>query len=239
MSNTTPIKRFEAKMNKKILFSTTFTFLLVSISPLWAAAEIKTDKQKLSYALGIYFSQGVSQQNIEMDIPAFLQAVEDVLNKSDLKLGEADMQQVLTTYQQKIVKERGVIADSNKTSGEKFLSENKQKDGVVTLPSGLQYKIVKQGDGPKPKNDSNIKVHYHGTHIDGKVFDSSYDRGEPISLSLNQVIKGWQEALPLMSVGSKFKIYVPSELAYGDRGAGNSIGPNETLIFDIELLGIN
>ena len=224
-------------MIKLITVLNTLFFMLFSTVVM--SAEIETEQQKLSYALGAYFSQGVSRNDIDLDVPAFMQAVEDILTGSELKISDAEMQRVLSAYQQKIVEERTASASSNKSAGEKFLADNKTKDGVVTLPSGLQYKVIKQGDGPTPEAGSNVKVHYHGTHIDGTVFDSSYERGEPISLSLNQVIKGWQEAVPLMKVGSKYQIYVPSDLAYGERGAGGSIGPNETLIFDIELLAIN
>ena len=225
-------------MKKHIHIIIIASVLSVFATSSWAAAELKTDKQKLSYSLGAYFSQGVSKQNIDLDVPAFLQAVEDVLNHSELKLDQNEMQQVLTAYQQKLIEERNASASTNKAAGEKFLAENKKKDGVVTLDSGLQYKVLKKGDGPKPKSDSKVKVNYEGTHIDGRVFDSSYERGEPITLSLGQVIKGWQEALPLMNVGSKYQFYIPADLAYGDHGAGKSIEPNETLIFDIELLGI-
>jgi FKBP-type peptidyl-prolyl cis-trans isomerase FklB len=225
-------------MKKAFLYCLIALFSM-SIASAWAAAELNTEKQKLSYALGAYFSQGVSQQGLDMDIPAFIQAVEDVLNKAQLKLSDEELQTVLTQYQEKLANERNASANNNKTAGENFLAANKNKEGVVTLPNGLQYKVLKEGSGPKPKSDSEVKVHYHGTHINGEVFDSSYDRGEPISLSLTQVIKGWQEALPLMSVGSKYQFYIPAELAYGERGAGNSIGPNEALVFDIELLGIN
>jgi len=226
-------------MNKKYLVIFAVICLSLSSTQLRAAAEIKSDKQKLSYTLGAYFSQGISKQNNDIDTPAFIQAVEDVLTKSNLKMTDTEMQQVLTAYQQKLVQERTAMADTNKSTGEKFLTENGKQEGIVTLPSGLQYKVIKQGDGPKPKIDSNVTVHYHGTHIDGRVFDSSYDRGQPASLSLSQVIKGWQEAVPLMNVGSKYQVYIPAALAYGQQGAGNSIGPYETLIFDIELLGIN
>lgn len=226
-------------MKKLFQIFTITCFLSLFATLAWADAEITTEKQKLSYALGAYFSQGITNQNIDIDIPAFIQAVQDILSNSELKLTETEIQQVLTAYQQKLVSERTAAANSNKSAGQKFLEENGKKEGVVTLASGLQYKVLKEGSGPKPKSDSNVKVHYHGTHIDGTVFDSSYDRGQPIDLSISEVIKGWQEALPLMSVGSKYQIYIPAELAYGDRGAGNSIGPNETLVFDIELLGIN
>jgi len=224
---------------KKVFLSFLIALFSLSTASAWAAAELNTEKQKLSYALGAYFSQGISQQGVDMDIPAFMQAVEDVLNKAELKLSDEELQAVLTQYQEKLANERNASANNNKAAGENFLAENRKKEGVVTLPNGMQYKVLKEGTGPKPKSDSEVKVHYHGTHINGEVFDSSYDRGEPISLSLAQVIKGWQEALPLMSVGSKYQFYIPAELAYGDRGAGTSIGPNEALVFDIELLGIN
>ena len=224
---------------KKVFLCFLLTIFSLSTASVWAAAELNTEKQKLSYALGAYFSQGISQQGVDMDIPAFMQAVEDVLNKAELKLSDEELQAVLTQYQEKLANERNASANNNKAAGENFLAENRKKEGVVTLPNGMQYKVLKEGTGPKPKSDSEVKVHYHGTHINGEVFDSSYDRGEPVSLSLAQVIKGWQEALPLMSVGSKYQFYIPAELAYGDRGAGTSIGPNEALVFDIELLGIN
>jgi len=216
-----------------------FTSFLLNFSPVWAETEIKTEKQKLSYAMGIYFSQSIVQQKADLDIDVFTQAVNDVLTNTDLKMTQQEIQTALSNYQQQLVKERNAASGGNKVKGEKFLEENKKKEGVVELKSGLQYKIIKQGDGKKPIKDNSVKVHYHGMLINGEVFDSSYDRGEPITLSLNQVIKGWQEAVPMMNVGSKWQIYVPSDLAYGDRGAGGSIGPNETLIFDIELLAIN
>ncbi|HSR63108.1 MAG TPA: FKBP-type peptidyl-prolyl cis-trans isomerase, partial [Gammaproteobacteria bacterium] len=150
-----------------------------------------------------------------------------------------EMKTVLSDYQNKLKQERTARADDNLNSGEKFLEENGKKEDVVELDSGLQYKVIKKGTGEKPQSDSNVKVHYHGTLINGEVFDSSYERGEPVDLTVNQVIKGWQEALTKMPVGSKWKVYIPSKLAYGERGAGDVIGPNETLIFDIELLAIN
>ena len=225
-------------MNKitAILFAPAAALLLGTA--LAAETEISTDKQKLSYALGIYFSQGIAQQDVELDAPAFLQAIEDALLGSDLKLSPGEIQQVLDQYQRQLTAERAAAADSNQAAGEKFLRENGEKKDIVKLPSGLQYRVIRAGSGPSPAPDSSVKVHYQGTLINGTVFDSSYERGEPVVLTLNRVIKGWQEALPLMTVGSKWQIYVPSELAYGQRGAGNSIGPNETLIFDIELIEI-
>ena len=188
--------------------------------------------------MGIYFGQTVNSQEMEIDIPAFMQAVEDVLNNAEKKMTDDEMKKILSTYQKMEQDQRAAESDSNKIKGEKYLAENKDKEGVITLPSGLQYKIIKNSEGEKPLEDSRIVVHYRGTLIDGTEFDSSYSRGEPIELNLNQVIKGWQEALQLMSVGSKWAIVIPSELAYGDRGAGRVISPNSTLLFDIELISI-
>ena len=225
-------------MKKTAVLSICFILCLLSFATL-AAVELKTDKQKLSYALGAYFSQGVKQQNVDLDIPTFLQAVEDSLNKAPLQMNESEIETVLNQYKEKLASERNAVAGTNKSVGQKFLETNKTKEGIVTQPSGLQYKIIKEGTGAKPTSESNVKVNYQGTLIDGKVFDSSYERGEPVSFNLNQVIKGWQEVLPLMNVGSKWQVYIPPDLAYGDRGAGNAIAPNSTLIFEIELIGIN
>jgi FKBP-type peptidyl-prolyl cis-trans isomerase FklB len=202
------------------------------------AVKIETDKQKLSYSMGIFFGQTVIRQEMEIDIPAFMQAVEDVLNKSEKKLSDDEMQKIINTYQKKEKEKQITQSTNSKEDGEKFLAENRNNDGVIVLASGLQYKIIKNGEGIKPLADSRVVVHYRGTLINGTEFDSSYARGEPIELGLNQVIKGWQEALQLMPVGSKWQVFIPSELAYGERGAGRVIGPNSTLIFDIELLSI-
>tara|TARA_B100000586_G_scaffold220942_1_gene167976 strand:+ start:29 stop:670 length:642 start_codon:yes stop_codon:yes gene_type:complete len=202
------------------------------------AVKIETDKQKLSYSMGIFFGQTVIRQEMEIDIPSFMQAVEDVLNKSEKKLSDDEMQKIINTYQKKEKEKQITQSTNSKEDGEKFLAENRNNDGVIVLASGLQYKIIKNGEGIKPLADSRVVVHYRGTLINGTEFDSSYARGEPIELGLNQVIKGWQEALQLMPVGSKWQVFIPSELAYGERGAGRVIGPNSTLIFDIELLSI-
>lgn len=223
----------------KTLLQYFFILSLMLALPVQAETELATEKQKLGYALGVYFSQSIAGQTKDMDNAAFLQAIEDVLENRQLRLTNEEMKTVLSDYQNKLKQERTARADSNLNTGEKFLEENGKKEDVVELDSGLQYKVIKKGTGEKPKTDSNVKVHYHGTLINGKVFDSSYERGEPVDLTVNQVIKGWQEALTMMPVGSKWKVYIPSELAYGERGAGDVIGPNETLIFDIELLAIN
>ena len=202
------------------------------------AVKIETDQEKLSYTMGIFFGQTVIRQEMEIDVPAFMQAVEDVLNKNEKKLSDEEMQKIINTYQKKEQEDRIEKSDKDNADGKKFLAENKKKEGVTVLPSGLQYKIIKNSEGEKPLADSRVVVHYRGTLINGTEFDSSYARGEPIELGLKQVIKGWQEALQLMSIGSKWQIVIPSELAYGERGAGRVIGPNSTLIFDIELISI-
>ena len=225
-------------MKKTAIVSLCFVLCLLSFATL-AAVELKTDKQKLSYALGAYYSLGIKQQNIDLDLPTFLQAVEDSLKKVPLQMTESEIETVLNQYKEKLASERVTVASTNKTTGQKFLETNKTKAGVVTLPSGLQYKIIRNSNGAKPSGDNKVKVHYKGTLIDGTVLDSSYDRGEPVSFNIPEVIKGWQEVLPLMNVGSKWQVYIPPDLAYGDRGAGNAIAPNSTLIFEIELIGIN
>ena len=203
-----------------------------------AESTLNTDKEKFSYSVGIQLAQNMLRQSIQVDPDAFVQAVRDVLTGSQLKLTPQQMQQVLISYQQQAMEQQQAQGQKNKLAGEKFLSENKKKTGIIETNSGLQYKILKQGNGKKPSVSDSVVVHYRGTLIDGKEFDSSYARGEPLTLSASGVIKGWQEVLPMMQTGSKWQIYVPSELAYGERGAGPDIGPHSALIFDIELLAI-
>jgi len=229
-------------MDKKYFFGKRYfilvIFTLISQS-VFTATEVNTEKQKLSYAMGTYFALGVTQQGMDIDVPTFIQAVEDALKGNEPQINMKEMQDILTKYKESIAKQQSDAITSNQKAGEAFLAENKKKEGVTVSPTGLQYKIVKEGSGKKPAADSNVTVHYKGTLIDGTVFDSSYDRGEPAILSLGQVIKGWQEALPMMTTGSKWQIYVPAKLAYGDRAASELIGPASTLIFDIELISIN
>jgi FKBP-type peptidyl-prolyl cis-trans isomerase FklB len=224
-------------MDRKYFF-VTLIISLMSYSAI-AATEVKTDEQKLSYAMGTYFAMGITQQDVKLDVPAFVQAVEDVLNKNEPQISIQEMQEILTKYKETVAAEETMAIAKNKKAGEAFLSENKKKEGVVVTTSGLQYKILKQGSGEKPAAGSSVTVHYKGTLVDGTVFDSSFDRGQPATLSLGQVIKGWQEAVPMMTTGSTWQIYVPSELAYGDRAASEVIGPASTLIFDIELISVN
>ncbi len=202
------------------------------------AAKVETDLEKISYTLGVVFGENVNRQGMELDTPAFLQAIEDVLTSSELKISKDDMQVIMQEFQKEEQDRKNNQASTNKANGEKFLAENKTKEGVTETASGLQYKVITAGTGKKPSSSSKVLVHYRGTLIDGSEFDSSYARGEPVELAANQVIKGWQETLPLMTTGSKWQIVVPSDLAYGQRGAGGAIGPNATLLFDIELIEI-
>ena len=202
-----------------------------------AAAAPTTDKQKLSYALGVLFAGNVNLE-AEVDNESFLQGIRDVLEQAELKVSTEEMQRVMQQYRERQIKMKGEQSQQNAEAGRKFLAENQKKEGVTQTASGLQFKVLKAGDGKKPAPDSTVLVHYRGTLIDGKEFDSSYSRGEPTAIPLNRVIKGWQEAVSSMPVGSKWEIYVPSGLAYGDKQMGPDIGPNSTLIFEIELLEI-
>lgn len=197
---------------------------------------LTNEADSVSYCLGATFGSNVVRggiDNINMD--AFLAAMQSAMDKDSLKIQPNDANRIIGMYVQKLRMQK---ADNNKQDGEKFLADNKSKDGVVALESGLQYKILKEGNGVKPVATDKVKVNYRGTLIDGTEFDSSYKRGEPVTFPANRVIKGWTEALQLMPVGSKWELYIPSDLAYGQRGAGAEIGPNSTLIFQVELLEI-
>ena len=212
-----------------------------------AAPALATRKDKFSYALGMNigsgYKQGLEKQSVEFDPSLIAQGVKDALSGAKTRLTEDEAKAVLTEVQNEINKQRQEkmkeAAAKNKTEGEAFLTANKSKEGVVTLPSGLQYKILTAGIGPKPAASDQVVCNYRGTLIDGTEFDSSYKRGKPATFGVGQVIKGWTEALQLMPVGSKWQLFVPSDLAYGERGGpGGAIGPNETLIFEVELLSI-
>lgn len=191
---------------------------------------------KVSYSLGLSIASNLVSSGVKtINAEAFNDAINTVFSGQMPEIMPDEANNILQDYFDKIQKEKGSEA---KKEGETFLEENKKKEGVVVLPSGLQYKILKAADGPKPKASDTVKCHYEGRLINGQVFDSSIRRGEPAEFPVSGVIAGWVEALQLMPVGSKWQLYIPSELAYGAHGAGQSIGPNETLIFDVELLAI-
>jgi FKBP-type peptidyl-prolyl cis-trans isomerase FklB len=191
---------------------------------------------KLSYALGLSIGNNFRTSGItQVDLDSFQKGLQHVLEDSTPEMTYEEAKQIINDYFVELQEEK---LNLNKKAGEEFLSINKGKEGVITLSSGLQYQILKSGDGPKPSATDQVRCHYHGTLIDGTVFDSSVQRGEPAIFGVNQVIRGWVEALQLMPVGSKWRLFIPSDLAYGASGAGQSIEPNSTLIFDVELLNI-
>ena len=201
-------------------------------------AKLETDKQKLSYAFGYNVGQKIKNEISDLDEVAFGQAIHDAMTETASRLSPAETQTIVADFQKKRQEEIQKAGEKNLKDGKDFLAANKKKKGVVTLPSGLQYKIIKSAKGDKPTATDSVVAHYRGTLINGKEFDSSITRGEPATFPVAGVIPGWQEVLPLMPVGSKWQVFIPSELAYGARGPGGLIGPNETLIFEIELLKI-
>ena len=192
--------------------------------------------------IGSGLGANLKKQSVEVDSTLVSQGLKDAMSGGKTRLTQEEAQAVLKEVQTDVQKQQQAkmkeTADKNKTEGEAFLAANKSKDGVVTLPSGLQYKILTAGTGPKPTASDSVKCNYRGTLINGTEFDSSYKRGQPATFAVGQVIKAWTEALELMPVGSKWQLFVPSSLAYGERGAGAEIGPNATLIFEVELLSI-
>ena len=198
---------------------------------------------KLSYALGLGIGQQLSQMGAS-DISAddFAQAIKDVLEGNELQVSHREAQTIVQDYfrkqQEKLQAERAEQGKAHKEAGEKYLAENSKKEGIVTLPSGLQYQVLKEGNGKKPSTKDTVMCHYEGTLIDGTVFDSSYQRGEPATFPLQQVIAGWTEGLQLMQEGAKYRFFIPYRLAYGEGGAGASIPPFAALIFDVELIQV-
>ena len=198
---------------------------------------------KLSYALGIGIgSQLAGMGAKELNIDDFAQAIKDVISGSELKVDNAEAQTLVQNFfQEQEAKQQAAAAETGKVAkaaGEAFLAENGKKDGVVTLPSGLQYQVLKEGDGKKPSATDQVVCHYEGTLIDGTVFDSSYQRNQPATFGLNQVIPGWTEGVQLMQEGAKYRFFIPYKLAYGERGAGAQIPPFAALVFDVELIEV-
>jgi len=203
---------------------------------------LKTDKEKASYAIGMSIGKGLHRDAVDVDPAILARGLKDAMTGEKTLLTDQEAQEALTSLKAEMNKKqealRAEAAETNKKEGEAFLAANKTKDGVVTLPSGLQYKILQPGTGAKPTANDTVVCNYRGTLINGKEFDSSYKRGQPVTFPVGQVIKGWTEALQLMPVGSKWQLFVPADLAYGDRGAGPDIGPDATIIFEVELLSI-
>ena len=231
-------------MPTKLIKITTLSLALALPFSAWAQTETKpeTMQQKAAYAIGINFINSLKMQGITLDEPSLLRGIQDAL-KGQLVLSHAEMQSALDEFKQQLIIQQQLaqktLLKKNQQEGEAFLSANKTKEGVVTLPSGLQYRIIKKGSGPSPKLTDKVTTHYRGTLIDGTEFDSSYSRNQPATFPVNGVIPGWTEALQLMHKGDKWQLFIPAELAYGNRAVGDKIKPGSTLIFEIELLDIN
>ena len=217
---------------KKLLFLVLSAFCFSTVH----AQELKSQKDSLSYALGVLIGQNLNKQGLsDLDNALFLKGMQDVNSGKATILDPVSANKCVTDYTNK---EKEATKQKAMSEGVAFLAKNAERKGVITLPSGLQYEVISEGTGETPKSTDKVKVHYTGTLLDGTVFDSSVERGEPIVFPVTGVIPGWVEALQLMKVGSKWKLFIPQNLAYGERGAGAQIGPYSTLVFDVELLGI-
>lgn len=210
---------------------------LVSDSKVEILVELNTVKQKASYGIGSQIANTVKQQNPDIDANAIALAFKDVLSGNP-RLGKNEMRKAIRLYQNKKNKQRKKQGEKNKIESQVYLEENKKKKGVVTTASGLQFKVLRKGDGNRPKANNTVMVNYKGTLINGEEFDSSYNRDVPATLALNRVIKGWSEGMQLMNVGSKFQFFIPPDLGYGERGAGINIPPHTMLIYEVELIEI-
>ncbi|MGD2117514.1 MAG: FKBP-type peptidyl-prolyl cis-trans isomerase, partial [Chromatiales bacterium] len=216
-----------------------FVLAVALQAPFAVAQDLQTEKQKFSYATGVSLGNLLKTQGVDdLDSDALSAGIADVLQGKPMRLSIDEMRNSINMQKQKMQAEAQQAAGNNAEKGRQFLEANKSAKGVQVLDNGLQYLELKAGNGKVPAATDVVSVHYHGTLIDGTVFDSSVERGSPARFALNQVIPGFREAITRMPVGSKWRVFVPSELAYGERGAGGKIGPNQTLIFEIELLGI-
>jgi len=202
----------------------------------------KNQKEKVSYIIGMDIGTNLKKQSVDINPEILFKGIKDGLSGNKPLMTDQEMKDTIAAFQREMqAKQEEVnkkMGDKNKKEGETFLAENKKKEGVVTLTSGLQYKVIKKGSGKKPKPTDTVTTHYKGTLIDGTEFDSSYKRGQPVSFPVNGVIAGWTEALQLMEEGAKWQLFIPSPLAYGERGAGPQIGPHATLIFEVELISV-
>lgn len=224
-------------MNKTTQLLILIFSINLSIKSTISAQKLTNEIDSVSYSLGVNIGENLKTQFPDINLKNFELAIKNVLdNQKEPKISGADAQKVIQNYFQK---QQAKASESVIEEGKKFLTENSKKDGVITLESGLQYEIIKSGEGAKPTINDQVTTHYHGTLLDGTVFDSSVERGQPATFPVSGVIKGWTEALQLMTVGSKWKLFVPYDLAYGERGAGPKIGPYTTLIFEVELISIN
>jgi len=224
---------------KKSLLLSGLAAIVVVHSSVVSAAKPSTEKEKFSYTLGFQIAQGFKRDGLDVDTNSMGQAIQDVMNNKAPQLSPDEMRATMESAQKKLLAARTAKGEQAKAKGKAFLAANKKKKDVKTLKSGLQYKVISMGKGKQPAADSSITAHYKGSLIDGREFDSSYRRNQPATFNVGQVIPGWKEVLPMMHEGDKWQVFIPSELAYGERGQGQTIGPNEVLIFDIELIKVN
>jgi FKBP-type peptidyl-prolyl cis-trans isomerase FklB len=217
------------------------TLLLIFATGSVFAQDVESEKGKLSYAVGWDIGADIARRSTEFDVDSLIAAIRDVVAEKEPKVSPEEMRALLTALQEKVRAEQveafKKLSEENQAAADKFLAANKSKTGIVTLPSGVQYRVIEEGDGPRPGLDSKVSVHYRGSKLDGHEFDSSFARGTPEEFTVNSVLKGWQEVLPLMKVGSTWQIFVPPELAFGARG-NPPVGPNEALMFDLKLVEI-
>ncbi len=230
-------------MKIKIFIAALCSLVVISCNKEVSKSHIKTTNDSLSYAIGVQVGNGLKRDNIKVNADLVKSAILDFLaDENNLALKKEDMDNLFQNLNKEIQEKKAVEAQTagaeNENIGKAFLEKNKSLPGVRVTPSGLQYKVTLEGKGASPKAENTVKVHYKGMLINGKTFDSSIDRGEPAEFPLNGVIKGWTEGLQLIKVGGKATLYIPSDLAYGDKGAGGLIGPKETLIFEVELIEI-
>lgn len=222
-----------------------FTFALIVLFALMTAPvmaqDLTSDKGKLSYAVGWNFGEDIKRRGGEFDVDAIVAAIRDSVAAKDPQVQPEEMMALMTEFQQKVRQEQAEalqkLAEENQAKSETFLAENLKKSGIVALPSGIQYRIIEEGDGARPTMESTVRVHYRGSKVNGLEFDSSFARGVPEQFAVNSVLRGWQEVLPLMKTGSTWQVFVPPELAFGARG-NPPVGPNEALIFDLKLVEI-
>lgn len=224
--------------------------VIVALGILFLASQVnaqeklvlKNQKEKVSYSIGLNLGRNLGsdlkKQSIDIDPNILAKGIQDALSGANPLMSNEEIQQTMNAFQKEMMVKQEGVAKKNKAEGEAFLIENKKTEGVKTLPSGLQYKVIKAGSGKKPKVNETVTVHYRGTLIDGTEFDSSFRRGQPATFQVSGVIRGWTEALQLMEEGAKWQLFIPPNLAYGERGAGGVIGPNATLIFEVELISI-
>jgi FKBP-type peptidyl-prolyl cis-trans isomerase FklB len=203
---------------------------------------LKNQKEKISYSIGMEIGKNFKKQSIDVDPEALLKGIQDGTSGGKTLMTDQEIRDTLTAFQKermaKQEEEMKKLGEKNRKEGEAFLAANKKKEGVKTLSSGLQYKVIKSGTGKKPRSTDTVTTHYRGTFIDGAEFDSSYHRGQPATFPVHGVIQGWTEALQLMEEGAKWQLFIPSKLAYGEQGHGHAIGPNATLIFEVELISV-